>query len=202
MATEFSADTQPFATAVSLHERGEWEAAAQAYHHALAVDPSNIEVLHGAGILALQVGDFSTSAELLRRAVVNGSHEPDTYMLLGRALKSGGDLDAALENFFHAISRAPDWADAYVQIGIVFRMQNRMAEAEVAYRQALALNANSVEAHINLGNVLHLRGDLEAAVRHYEIALELSPQSETAATNRDITLNAQAYARGVNPVPA
>ncbi len=171
--------------AIAHHERGEWEAAAQAYHHALANEPTNVEALHGGSVLALQCGDPATAVELLRRAVKYGANEPDTHMLLGRALKGIGELDAAIESYLRAIELAPDWVDAYINLGIAFRMQNRLGEAVLAYRQALSLDPRSVETHINLANVLQLSGNLDYALDHYDTALNLAPGSTEARRNRE-----------------
>src|SRR5262249_16573498 len=66
-----------------------------------------------------------------------------TWLLnnIGVGLLRQGDLDGAVEAFFHAVAHEPDSAVAHWNLGDALRGQGRLREALTAYRRAHAAGA-------------------------------------------------------------
>lgn len=172
-----SVPVYPFESALQCHERGDYAGAEAYYQQALATEPQNVEVVHSAGVLALQVSNFPLASSRLRLALELGATLPGTYLMLGRALKGQGDVDAAIACYRRALESDRDMIDAHISLGVALKDQGRLEEAVASYRSALSIDPNSFEARLNLGNVLQLQARMGDALAEYEKAQALRPDS-------------------------
>lgn len=171
-------------SALRSHEQGDFDTAERYYQEALIADPHDIEAVHCAGVLALQAGNFSLAVARLTWALQLGATLPGTYLMLGRAFKGQGDLDAAIECYRSAIAGDPGMVDARISLGLALKDQGRVEEAVAAYRAALARNPDSFEALLNLGNALQLRGESGEAIASYNRAAAV--RSDSAALHYNL----------------
>lgn len=178
-------------SAIDCHKRGDFGAAEEQYQQALTAEPDNIYAIHSAGILALQCGNFPLAIERLQRAIELGASLPDTYLMLGRALKAQGDTPGAIDSYRLAIKVAPGNSVVHISLGLALKEQGQLSAAAAAYREALLVNPASFEARINLGNLLQLQGKFEAALAEYEKAKELRSDSAFVYYNLGKLLRAQ-----------
>jgi tetratricopeptide (TPR) repeat protein len=111
-------------------------------------------------------------------------------LLLGQALLSQGQLEAAASQFKAVLDLDSSSRSANQGIGIVSRIQaarfleqGKVAPAEVEAREAVRRNPADAEAHNILGAALASQGQLAAAIHEFQETLRLSPQHKGAATN-------------------
>src|SRR5262249_22964070 len=129
--------TQLLATAVRLHQAGQWVAAEACYRQGLTVQPNLVEGhfrLRG-GVMGQ--GKFDEAVAAYRQAI---SIKPDfakAYSNLGDALMGQGKLDEAVAAYRRAIGIRPDLAEAHSNLGNALFGQHKLEEAVAAYRRAI-----------------------------------------------------------------
>jgi tetratricopeptide (TPR) repeat protein len=111
-------------------------------------------------------------------------------LLLGQALLTQGQIEAAASQFKAILDLDPSSRSANQGMGIVARIQaarfleqGKVAPAEVEAREALRRNPGDAEAHNILGAALASRGELAAAIQEFQEALRISPEHKSAGTN-------------------
>ena len=111
-------------------------------------------------------------------------------LLLGQALLTQGQIEAAASQFKAILDLDPSSRSANQGMGIVARIQaarfleqGKVAPAEVEAREALRRNPGDAEAHNILGATLASRGELAAAIQEFQEALRISPEHKSAGTN-------------------
>jgi CHAT domain-containing protein/tetratricopeptide (TPR) repeat protein len=173
----------------TLMGRGAWDAAAERFQKALALDramaPKSLAVarsLDALGVMTAKKGGYAAAGELLRQALaIREELAPGTTLVAGSLNKLGilarlrGDLEAAGEYLTRAeeLQRrlAPgsfDHALIFMNLGNVAFDRDDLESAENLQRQALAIFEKTdpgagVGALQNLVNIAIKRGDLAAA---------------------------------------
>ncbi len=102
------------------------------------------------------------------------------YNNLGVALRSKGNLGAAIASFQEALQIKPRYGDAEDNLGEALLAEGKVEEAIPHVLEALRLQPDSAEAHINLGAALSDRGQFEDAETQYRLALQYLPASAEA----------------------
>ena len=96
------------------------------------------------------------------------------YHARGKAYKTRGNYNAAIEDFGQAIGLSPGYADAYVQRGWCYYNGNADAPHALAdYNKAIKLQPDFAEAFIHRGNIHKLEGDRAQAKADFDLALTL-----------------------------
>jgi predicted O-linked N-acetylglucosamine transferase (SPINDLY family) len=164
-----------YGNALEHHRQGEHEQADRLLQQILEREPGHAEALQLSGFLAMQARRFDAAIERLALAVRCGLDDAGTHLLLGRAYKAAGKLDAAITSYRRALSQDDRLVDAHVSLGIALRARGEIEDAARSYERALALNPASFEAHLNLANLSDATGDYALAATHYERAAQLRP---------------------------
>ncbi len=139
-----------FDEASALHRSGRLEEAAEKYAALLALNPGDPGLLHSAGLLAGQRGNYPEAMRLLRRAAERAP----------RVEEYRASLAAMVERESAAVSAA----EVYNQQGNSLLGARRYAEALAAYDRALELQPGSAHFRCNRGVALAKLG------RHDEAA--------------------------------
>jgi len=92
---------------------------------------------------------------------------PPAILLLARARRALGDLDAANGILEDLVEARPRWAPAQVEHAIVLGSRGQGDAAIAALRRALAINSEHPEARRLLGDHLMATGDTEGADAAY-----------------------------------
>src|SRR5215510_13390874 len=175
--------TQLLATAVRLHQAGQWVAAEACYRQVLTVQPNLAEGHFRLGDALMGQGKFDQAVAAYRQAI---SIKPDfakAYSNLGNALIGQGKLDEAIAACRRAIGIKPDFAKAYSNLGNALSAQGKLDEAVAAYRRAIGIKPDLAEAHSNLGGGLAAQGKLDEAVAAYRRAIGIRPDLAEAHSN-------------------
>jgi tetratricopeptide (TPR) repeat protein/SAM-dependent methyltransferase len=166
------------------HQAGRLPEAERIYRQVLDVEPRNADALGLLGMIALQVGNSGTAAELLGRAVALAPAHPDLVRYLGDAYLNLGRLTEAEACYRKLLTLKPDDAGAHNKLGTVLQALGRLEEAEGSYRQALAHKpAFAAGVHNNLGVLYMVRGRLHDAAAEFRAALAVDPELAEAHCN-------------------
>lgn len=130
---------------------------------ALKFRPDDKDVLHLAGLIALQQGDKARATALLTRAATSDS-DPQPSLGLGQLLQEAGGLDQAIFYFKRAVQIGPELYAARIALANALYKRGDLAEAEAPLHQAIVLRPDSLDAHALLALVLYQQA------RHVEVA--------------------------------
>lgn len=175
--------------ACALHQSGKFAEAGMIYDAVLRQQPDHFDVLHLAGILALQTGRPEQGVALIGKALGLREHDAGTHSNLGTGLRALRRLVEALASHDRAIALQPDFAKAYCNRGLVLADLQRHAEALASHDRALALRPDHAEAHANRGVVLADLRRYEEALASCDRAIALRPDYADAYVNRSVVLS-------------
>lgn len=162
-------------SAKAKHLEGRMLEAEWLYREALRTDPTNLEILHGLGMLCLQTGRPEAAVKYLRQAA-ESSASADVCNNLGVALCRLRRFTEAADAFRRAVAAEPDSDQSLVNLGHALNLMGRHGEALAFLEKAAALRSDSLEASHQLGvALLELQRPDEAAA-YLEKAVALAPE--------------------------
>ena len=129
------------------------------------------------------LNQFSTSLQLLNRAVAQYPSEPSLERLRAETLGFTGQTDEAASAFDRLIAADPRDVDAVIGKARVYNYANRLPESETTYRQALALSSANSTAQGELAEVLGRSGKYTEAISLYQSAITADPSKLTFRVN-------------------
>ncbi len=174
---------QAIAIALQHHQAGRLAEAEPIYRQILAQQPHHPDALHYLGVLAHQVGQNDSAAELIGKAIRLNPHCVYYHSNLGNVLSSQRKLDQAVAAYHAAIKIQPDYAEAHNNLGNALKDQGQLDQAISAYRTALQLKPDYADAQSNLGTALADQGQLDQAITAYQTAIQLKPDFAEAHNN-------------------
>jgi len=114
---------------------GDLAAAARHYEHALALEPTNTDILRGATTLLASLGRLDTANALDEYVVARDPVNPAGHGNLGFDYLYAGRLDAAIASFRSALSLSPGYAAAQYGIGEALLAKGDPAASLVAMQK-------------------------------------------------------------------
>jgi tetratricopeptide (TPR) repeat protein len=127
-----------------------------------------------AGLHLLGRHDVNGAEQLLFQAIRRDPHLPVAYYDLGVVFQSQGLDPAALLQFMHADSVAPDYVPALYDEAVI-EAGTHPPYAMSLYRRIIAIRPDSPTALLNLGLLEHAAHDDAAALGHLRMAVQLEP---------------------------
>ncbi len=172
-----------------LHQQGRFSEAERLYEEILRTDPSNFDVLHMLGVVALQTGRAQRGVELITKAIKLNSSVAAAHNNLGSGLNELKHYKEALVHFENAIALKRDYAEAYYNRGSALNKLARPQEALDSYDQAIAFKPNFVRPYNNRGNTLRELNRFQDALASFDKAISIDPRYAEAHNNRGCVLN-------------
>jgi TolB-like protein len=120
---------------IALKYHGDLAAAARHYEHALALEPTNTDIIRGAGLLAMSLGRLDTAIALDEYVVARDPVSPAGHGNLGQVYLNAGRLDESIATSRTALSLSRDYAGAQYNIGVALLLKNDPAAALAAMQQ-------------------------------------------------------------------
>lgn len=147
---------------------GDIPAAIVAYNKAIELKTTHAETYFALGLLYEETDRHRDAASLYGQLLADGNAEmnPDTYVRLGIALFSHGDIESAKRAYQHALGLDEQHIVAKVNWGWCLYLQNDLNGSIAAYRSALAHGGN-IQAQFNMGLSYLAKGDLSSAHAAY-----------------------------------
>jgi tetratricopeptide (TPR) repeat protein len=171
------------AAAVSLHQSGCLEQAAQLYKGILAHQPRHPDALHLLGVVALQQGHPGQALQLIERAIAISPGVAAFHCNLAEAYRALGEANRAAASCRVALRLEPGYAEAANNLGLALLAQGKVPEAVEQLGAALRLSPGAAMVHNNLGNALRTQGDAAGAIAAFQRALQLDPRLAEAHSN-------------------
>ena len=138
---------------IALAERGEMDAAIQAYQEALRIWPRSVKAHVNLGAALAGQGKFEEAISHYQEAL---RLKPD-----------------------YALARI-NWSKALNNMGVAMAQQGRMDEAINYFNEALRIDPEFVDGHFNLGIALARLNRLDEAAEQFVHVLRLTPDSAEA----------------------
>ena len=120
---------------IALKYDGDLAAAARHYEHALALEPTNTDIIRGAALLAMSLGRLDTAIALDEYVVARDPVSPAGHGNLGQSYLNGGRLDESIATSRTALSLSPGYAGAQYNIGVALLLKGDPAAALAAMQQ-------------------------------------------------------------------
>ena len=173
---------------------------------ALALDPTNLEVLISLGVshtnelerseaqgylrawmenhprhrhLTSAFGLGSPVVELFSAAAQEAPDDADLFTVLGVLHNLTGQHDEAVRDFRRALALRPQDYSLWNKLGATCANSARSHESIEAYERALSVKPNYVRAWSNLGIAFANLGQHAESIRHFFRALRLNPDAES-----------------------
>lgn len=189
--------TSWFTLGRTLLELGRWDAAADAFRHALARNPRYTAAHRDLGRSLLEGGEVEEAARVLESALelareagdLQTGREMETYLrraerLLGRAPRPAAPKPAGPKP---ATPRSDDpKAKALYRQGFEHFANDRHDQAIALYREALAIDPGLAIAWNGLSLAYRQKGELDAAIEAGRRLVELEPDDALSHTNLSI----------------
>ena len=154
-----------------------------------------IPLLLAAAFLARrQVGFWSDTETLFRRAVEVTRQNYVAHTYLAVELHRKGEIDAAVEQLEAVARTGAAFADAEYTMGRIRTERGDLPQAAAAYRRALELEPAHGGALLELGRLLEARGARETALAHYREAVRLRPDDPALLNNLGVILTREGRA--------
>lgn len=169
---------ETLASAIALHQRGQFEHAEAAYLGVLQADHNNPDALHYLGVMRHQQGQSLLAIDLVRRALDISPEYVDAYNNLGNIFQQLGGPGEAAKAYEKALALRPDHPHALRNLGIVLGKLKRFEESVSALRRAIEQDRGNVENFYGLANVYKEMGQLDEAINTLKQALATKPQPE------------------------
>jgi protein O-GlcNAc transferase len=136
------AASRPDATlrqASSLHARGELAQAQSLYQQVLCSEPKNVDALHMAGVLALQVGRLIEGIGLIEAALAIRPDQPQALANLGNGYLLVNRNEDALRSYDRALALQPGFTGVLNNRGNALQLLGRHEEAADAFARLARL---------------------------------------------------------------
>lgn len=130
---------------------------------------------------ALQQGRAAQWIPRLRRRLLQSPADATLHELLGVALESVGQRNAATRELQEATRLAPGRVHAWVTLGSVLSRARKFDEAIAAYRHATTLSPGDASTWRQLGHALRRQGRIDDATSALHRALQVTPGEPAAS---------------------
>jgi TolB-like protein/DNA-binding winged helix-turn-helix (wHTH) protein/cytochrome c-type biogenesis protein CcmH/NrfG len=153
--------------------------ASDAYERAVALAPSNVQVLRGSADFAISMGHIDAGLASARRGVVLDPLNPRSYYLLGQGLYAARRYEEAASAFAEAISLDPEYRELYGVRGLAYyglgNLQNARSSCEAkadhwVSEWCLALVYDKLGRHADAESVLAKYRATEGDAAAYQYA--------------------------------
>jgi Tfp pilus assembly protein PilF len=143
---------------MALARAGRADEAEAASLRALALDPTDAEVLNNLGALALGRGERAVAEQRFREALRYAPSHYRALFNLGMTLAEEGRVDEGIAYLEAALRVAPQEASLWNGLGGLELLRGNLDASEAALRHALALDPTLADAHANLERLRARRG--------------------------------------------
>lgn len=169
-----------FAQAITLHQRGDFDAVLPRYEALQQAQPDNPDLLHYRGLLAHQTGNSTLAIELLGSAVALRPAAAAFRVNFAHALKAGDRLPEALEQYVRAQALDPGLIAASHGHARLLRTLGRHAEALLVLNDLLLRAPGFAAAWGELADLLYELERIDEAWSAYQQQLRVAPENAGA----------------------
>jgi eukaryotic-like serine/threonine-protein kinase len=166
------------------------ESAIQLFRHALEKDPGYAAANAGLGEAYLRKYRLTHDSKWMDEAIVNCQKAVElninlaaAHSCLGRAFRTTGDYEKAVQQYRMAIELEPSNDEAYAGLAGAYEHLGRPGDAEKLYKQAISARPAYWATYNWLGLFYMSQGRYEEAAAMYSQVVSLAPDSFTGYSN-------------------
>lgn len=177
---------EEFAKGVEAFNRGDNQAAAQAFEAAVQKAPELPEVRVNLALTYLRVSRTADAVAQLEQAAALAPNEPRVLFQLGGAYIELKDLDKAIAALEKGLAKQPDLKEtlayeATVTLGAVYFAKGDNDKAMAEFEKALAVKPDAAAPKLGLGKVHFSKGNVDRALQLFQQVVASMPGSPEAA---------------------
>ncbi|MGA9463422.1 MAG: tetratricopeptide repeat protein [Terracidiphilus sp.] len=175
-----------FDHAVDLAEKGQEEAAIEAWIKLKIDNPDNARIMNNLGVALTRIGKYGEAIPQFQRALELNPEYNLVHVNMGRALAGAGKTDAAVAEYEKAMEFYPDSADLRSSLGSALEQQGRIEDAIAQFKAAIQIDPKLPDAHNHLGMALlsQEKPDQQTtAEQEFKTAIALKPNFADAENN-------------------
>jgi TolB-like protein/DNA-binding winged helix-turn-helix (wHTH) protein len=145
----------------------DWSGAAQAFSHALAIDPNNVDAHLFSAMLCMAIGCFPDAIDHMKRVEESDPLSPTVQSFFGRVLYRAGRYDEAVVHLNRAIELDPQSpAGAYGRLADVYEAVGKYDEALTLLEKATSIEGRPRNANgtVAVARIYALMGKRKEAI--------------------------------------
>lgn len=175
-----------FAKGVEAYNRGDHQAAAQAFEAAVQKAPDLPEVRVNLALAYFRLSRNADAVAQLEKAAALAPNEPRVLFQLGSAYIDMNDLDKAAAAFEKGLAKQTNQKDplgyeATVSLGAVYFAKGENDKALAQFEKALAVKPDAAVPRLGLGKVHFSKGDVDKALEAFQQVVRSNPGTPQAA---------------------
>jgi TolB-like protein/Flp pilus assembly protein TadD len=147
------------------------DSAGRHYQRALAIDPTDLDVLHNAATFLQSLGRLDEALTLKEAVVRRDPVDVATIFNLGNAQSATGRYDAAIASYRTVLSLSPNWGGAHAQLGSALMLKGDATAGLAEIEQEKSENWKMLGlpmAYCTLGRKAEADAALNALIAKYE----------------------------------
>ncbi|VVB98813.1 VCP-like ATPase [uncultured archaeon] len=185
----------------TYYEKGDYEAAIEAYNTAIILNPTFSEAYFNRGLCHYNLKNFDKANADYSKSAELDPKNPVIYNNRGDAQYRKQDFNAAIEDYDRALAINPKYLKAFYNRGLAYACLQDYEKAVEDFTEVIALNPNFAEAYHIRGLAFDYLNQLDKAIKDYDKAIELNPQFTEAINHREIAKGKAAGGGGTTTGP-
>ena len=186
-----------YALGLTYYEKGDNDAAIDAFRRALIEDPSLAEAHLYIGNSQVHQGRLTEAIKAYKAAVQANPQLIEAYNNLGSIYAESGQREEAMAAYRQALSLNDQFYDARTNLGLLYAEAGRLDEAITEYMKVIRADVGVAEAHNNLSMVYLQQGKFADAIVQSKKAISLRKDFPEAYNNLGLAYSQNAYMDGV-----
>jgi tetratricopeptide (TPR) repeat protein len=158
--------------AEALVDLQRWDQAMEAINKALALEPSNPDILRDYGYVLESLGDYASARTQYEAALQISPNAPHLKLSLAYAYRAYGEYDSALDQLFDADTLLPQNALIQFEIGRTYEASiGDPVTALEYYERATQIDEAYISPWVRIGTIRYLEGSYVQAIPAFERAI-------------------------------
>ncbi len=157
-----------FNLAVEHHQKGDLDAAIEAYGKSLLLNPKVPDVYNNMGAALRAQGKWEAAIACYRRCLVLRPNHAGVYSNMGNAFRDLGRLQLSVASHQQAVKLDPKNPEAYYNLGLALRDLGNPSQALAAFETTLRLKPDHPECRWDRSLTLLSMGDMRRGFAEYE----------------------------------
>lgn len=158
------------------------------YREALNAAPDDPSLRGNFAQLLGELGDLAAAVKEQQRVCELLPQSHAAFHKTGMLLVRQNHVEAAVEQFNHALALRSDYVPALNELGLILANRQKTVEAEQCFLNAVQINPGYAESYINLGFTRQSAGHLPDALVQYQVAARLQPDGPAAHFSQAVGL--------------
>lgn len=164
----------------AVAEHGETNAALQAFHRAIQLDPKSASGYCNLGGMLISLGQVDAAITNIQQALKLDHRYMEAYNNLGAAYTKQQKHEEAVKQYRHALKLNPTNAVTLFNLGSALDKLGKTQEAMIRLDAALQSDPKHTEARFTLARRLFTQGELKSAHAHLMEVLRIRPDHANA----------------------